>query len=222
VAYFLLIFVKAGADAAATKRIAWSSCEGLPFDELLPDMRLSTIFLAGVLTLNVAAQPALELVRTIPLPGVSGRIDHVAADPQGHRLFVAARGNDTVEVLDVDNARRLQAISDCSEPQGLVYLSKPNRLFIANGGSDELKVYDGEKFQLLKTSSALLDVDNTRADAAGNLVYVGYGRGALGVFDTNGVQVASIPLDGHPESFHWSKTETGFLSMCRATAPSPS
>jgi DNA-binding beta-propeller fold protein YncE len=164
-------------------------------------MRLSTIFLAGVLTLNAAAQPALELVRTIPLPGVSGRIDHMAADPQGHQLFVAARGNDTVEVLDVDHARRLQAISDCSEPQGLVYLSKPNRLFIANGGSDELKVYDVEKFQLLETSSALLDVDNTRADAAGNLVYVGYGRGALGVFDTNGVQVASIPLDGHPESF---------------------
>jgi DNA-binding beta-propeller fold protein YncE len=132
---------------------------------------------------------------------VGGRIDHLAADTQGHRLFMAALGNDTVEVLDLENAKRLQTISGCSEPQGLVFLPKLNRLFIANGGSGELKIYDGEKCQLLKTIGALGDADNVRFDATSKRVYVGYGSGALGAFDTNGIQMANIPLAGHPESF---------------------
>ena len=164
-------------------------------------MRLSAIILACLYVLNADAQTALQLVRTIPLPGVGGRIDHMAVDMQGHRLFIATLGNDTVEVVDLETGKRLQSISGCSEPQGLAFLPKQNLLFIANGGSDELKVYDSEKFQLLKTTGSLSDADNARADETGDRVYVGYGRGALGVFDTNGIQVGSIPLDGHPESF---------------------
>ena len=164
-------------------------------------MKLPAIILACSFVLNAGAQSALQLVRTIPLPGVAGRIDHFAADTQGHRLFIAALGNDTVEAIDIEAGKRLQTIGGCSEPQGLAFLPKLNRLFIANGSSDELNVYVGDKFQLLKTTGSLSDADNARADETGNRVYVGYGRGALGVFDANGVQVASIPLDGHPESF---------------------
>jgi DNA-binding beta-propeller fold protein YncE len=164
-------------------------------------MRLPAAILACLFALNAVAQTTLKLVRTIPLPGVSGRIDHMTADTQGKRLFMAALGNDTVEVLDVENAQRLQTIGGCSEPQGLVFLPKQNRLFVANGGSDDLRIYDGEKFQLLKTTGSLGDADNVRFDAINNRVYVGYGSGALGVFDTNCVQVAHIPLGGHPESF---------------------
>src|SRR5216117_958293 len=42
---------------------------------------------------------SLRLVQTIPLPGVAGRIDHLAVDLAGKRLFVAALGNNTVEVV---------------------------------------------------------------------------------------------------------------------------
>src|SRR5712672_1458598 len=98
-------------------------------------MRLSSVILACLFALNAGAQTALKLVRTIPLSGVSGRIDHMAADTQGHRLFMAALGNDTVEVLDIEAGKRLQTISGCSEPQGLAFLPKQNRLLIANGGS---------------------------------------------------------------------------------------
>jgi hypothetical protein len=164
-------------------------------------MRLSAIALVCLCTLNAVAQTELQLVRTIPLPGVSGRIDHMSMDTQGQRLFMAALGNDTVEVMDVATSKRLQTIGGCSEPQGLVFLPKLNCLFIANGGSDDLKMYDGGKFQLLKTISTLADADNVRFDATNHRVYVGYGSGALGVVDTNGVLLASIPLDGHPESF---------------------
>jgi DNA-binding beta-propeller fold protein YncE len=159
------------------------------------------LILLLLLFFRAQAQAPLQLVRTIPLPGVGGRIDHMAADAQSHRLFIAALGNDTVEVMNVESGKRLQTIGGCREPQGLAFLPKRNRLFIANGGSDELKIYDAETFHLLKTTGSLGDADNARSDLAGNLVYVGYGSGALGAFDANGVQVVNIPLDGHPESF---------------------
>jgi len=47
----------------------------------------------------------LTQVETIPLEGVEGRIDHLGLDAKGKRLFVAALGNDTVEVVDLDSAR---------------------------------------------------------------------------------------------------------------------
>ena len=39
------------------------------------------------------------LVQTIRLPGVAGRIDPLGVDVRGQRLFVAALGNNTLEVL---------------------------------------------------------------------------------------------------------------------------
>jgi hypothetical protein len=53
----------------------------------------------------------------------------------------------------------------------LGFLPKPDRLFIANGRSDELKIYGGENFHLLKTIGSLSDADNVRADTVGRRVY---------------------------------------------------
>src|SRR5262245_30583651 len=50
---------------------------------------------------SYAALPTLQLVQTIPLPGVERRIDHLAVDVPGQRLFVAALGNNTLEVVDL-------------------------------------------------------------------------------------------------------------------------
>src|ERR1035437_1661757 len=45
----------------------------------------------------------LSLAARIDLPDVNGRIDHLSADLKGHRLFVSALGNHTVEVLEVQS-----------------------------------------------------------------------------------------------------------------------
>src|SRR5229473_1099266 len=52
----------------------------------------------------------LTHVQTIPLDGVKGRIDHFGLDAKGKRLFVAALGNDTVEVVDLAAGRVTQRI----------------------------------------------------------------------------------------------------------------
>ena len=95
-------------------------------------MRSLTLLLLCSAALWTKAQESnvLQLVRTIPLPGVAGRIDHMTVDTERHRLFMAALGNDTVEVMDVETGKRLQTISGCSEQQGLVFLPKLNHLFV--------------------------------------------------------------------------------------------
>src|SRR5437868_13853493 len=95
-----------------------------------------------------AAQPEtpLELVATIVMPGVNGRIDHFAVDLKGHRLFVAALGNDTVEVLDIDANRHAKSLPGFREPQGLAYLPQSNRVYVANGEGNRLDVLDGGSF----------------------------------------------------------------------------
>jgi DNA-binding beta-propeller fold protein YncE len=149
-----------------------------------------------------SAKPSLALIRSIPLPDVRGRIDHFAMDAQNQRLFLAALGNGTVEVVDLTAARRTYTITNFSTPQGLAYVSEANRLFIANGGNGTVQMLDGTSFKTLKTIGQLPDSDNVRYDPKAGLIYVGYGDGALSIIGaTNGELIASIPLAGHPESF---------------------
>jgi len=154
------------------------------------------------LNLNAADTNALTLVKSIPLPDVRGRIDHFAFDAKGQRLFVAALGNDTVEVIDLSASKRIRTISGCSTPQGLAFIPVENRLVIANGGSGEVQILDAASFEITKRLSGLPDADNVRYDTQSGLIYVGYGDGALAVIRaTDGEIVAKIKLDGHPESF---------------------
>ncbi len=167
-------------------------------------MKRLAFFAMVLLALNLrAADPhALTLSQTIPLPDVRGRIDHFALDAEGQRLFVAALGNDTVEVIDLATGKRLHTIGDCSEPQGLAFAPADHRLLIANGGSGVVKILDANSFKTLKSLGNLPDADNARYDAKSDLFYVGYGSGALAVIRAaTGELVAKIQLAGHPESF---------------------
>jgi len=153
------------------------------------------------ITVAAAAQPALERVETIAMPGVKGRIDHFAADPARHRLFVAALGNDTVEVVDTEKHGR-RTITGLGEPQGVLYVAADDRLVIANGGASRVDFIDGTSLRILEHIGPLDDADNVRALAAKHGVLVGYGKGALRLLDTTtGQSAADIRLPGHPESF---------------------
>jgi DNA-binding beta-propeller fold protein YncE len=68
------------------------------------------------LNLRAAGTNTFTLIKTISLPDVRGRIGHFAMDAQGQRLFVAAPGNDTVEVIDLATGKRLHTIGNCSTP----------------------------------------------------------------------------------------------------------
>src|SRR6185436_15354854 len=85
---------------------------------------------------------------------------------------------------------------------GVLYLSEPNRICVANGDDGTLKIFDGASYELLSTVQPLDDADNIRLDAAKNLIYAGYGSGALAVIDAASLKTStSLKLQGHPESF---------------------
>ncbi len=155
----------------------------------------------------VCAQPSepLRQVAAIALPGVQGRIDHLSVDLNNQRLFVAALGNNTVEIIDLKIGKRIHSIPGLTEPQGVLYVPPVNRLYVANRGDGSLRIFDGSSFQLLKSIAYGNDADNVRYDSAENQVWVGYGSGALGAVDKDGVKIADIKLDAHPESFQLEK-----------------
>jgi DNA-binding beta-propeller fold protein YncE len=143
----------------------------------------------------------LRLSQTIPLSNVEGRIDHLDVDAKGQRLFVAALGNNTVEVIDLQKGERTQTLRGFHEPQGIRYLPASNTLVVANGGDGIIAFWDASSFKQIKAVRFGGDADNVRYDPASHRVYVGYGEGALAVLDEKGERLGDIPLGGHPESF---------------------
>jgi DNA-binding beta-propeller fold protein YncE len=156
----------------------------------------------------VLAQPraALKMTQTIALPGVEGRIDHLAFDGAGERLFVCALGNNTVEVLDLRKGERVRSITGLGSPQGIVYNPELDRLFVANDKGGILKIYDARSFQPIGELNFTDDADNVRYADATKKVYVGFGSGGIAIISApDGKQVGSIKLAAHPEAFELEK-----------------
>lgn len=148
---------------------------------------------------------AVRLEKTIELPDVQGRIDHMSIDVKGQRLFVSALGNNTVEVIDVKAGTRIKTITGLAEPQGALYVPAADRLYIANSKDGSIRVFDGTSYSLLKSIDYGDDADNLRYELGRQRVYVGYGSGSLGEIDSQYNKAGEIKLGSHPESFQLEK-----------------
>src|SRR5215813_6094304 len=168
------------------------------------EWRMGMIFMILItffaLAWGQAAQP-LRLETTIEMPDVRGRIDHLSIDIKGERLFVAALGNNTLEVIDLKAGKRAKTIGELKEPQGIRYVPETNRLYVANGNDGSVRIFDASSYAPLKTVNYGDDADNLRYDPGRKRIYVGYGGGALAEIDGEGNKVGETKLDAHPESF---------------------
>jgi DNA-binding beta-propeller fold protein YncE len=161
-----------------------------------------SIIASLAMTSYASAADVLAAGGTIELPSVKGRIDHFGIDAKRQRLFVAALGNDTVEVVDVRGRRRERSLPGFGEPQGILYVPGVDRVFVANGSADRVDILDAGSLARVKSIAGMADADNVRYDAGANRVWVGYGKGALRALDPqSGESAADIALPGHPESF---------------------
>jgi DNA-binding beta-propeller fold protein YncE len=175
---------------------------------------LSTIWLVVLLMLASRAMgqeapsndefAPLVLVRIIPMPDVEGRFDHMGVDAKSNRVLAAVYGNDSVEVLDVARGKRIQSIhAGFSKPQMAAYIPESNRIVVSNEGDGSCKIFDATTYKLVDTVKFPDDADQLRYDAVTKRVYVGYGDGAIGMFDaaTNKRIESDFELGAHPESF---------------------
>lgn len=151
------------------------------------------------------APDSIELAQTITLEGVRGRIDHLDIDAGGARLFVAALGNDTVELVDLSTGKRSATLRSLEEPQGVAYAARTGRLFVANGRGGRLAVYSGNPLRPVGEIKGLEDADNVRYDGAADKLYVGYAH-ALATIDPGNLRLEQrVDFAGHPESFQLEK-----------------
>lgn len=146
----------------------------------------------------------LVLVRIIPMPDVQGRFDHMAVDNSTGRIYAADYGNDSVQVVEVQRGKQVHSINEgLTKPQMVAYLPDSNRIVVSNEGDGSCKIFDADTYKLIDTVKFTEDADQLRYDPVAKRVYVGYGDGAIGMFDavTNKRIPGDFELGAHPESF---------------------
>jgi DNA-binding beta-propeller fold protein YncE len=147
----------------------------------------------------------LQLEKSIPIQ-VKGRIDHLDINLKDQIVYVAALGNNTVEVVDLKAGKVLYSIRGLDEPQGVVYIPQTKEILVANGGTGDCYFYNARSYE--KTSSLHLnsDADDVRYDSVSKKVYIGYGDGGIAILDAvTHKQLGNIKLPAHPESFQIDK-----------------
>jgi DNA-binding beta-propeller fold protein YncE len=169
------------------------------------------LVLAFLILLRASAQEEkpLRLAQTIRLPAVEGRIDHLAVDVQSQRLFLAALGNNTLEVIDLKAGKVVHTVKGLHEPQGVAFVPEADVVYVANGGDGNCEAFGADSLAPLRNAKFSGDADNLRYDATTKLLYVGYSGGplgmfggALGIFEAQtGKIVGEIKLPGRPEAF---------------------
>ena len=124
-----------------------------------------------LVSVRSAGAQSLVLGQRVELPAVDGRIDHMDIDIDGNRLFVAALGAGSVEVVDLRAGKRIARIQPLHEPQGVAYLAGAHRLFVASGAVGDAQAFAEGKTPAVARAEGLDDADNVRVDrAAGQLV----------------------------------------------------
>jgi DNA-binding beta-propeller fold protein YncE len=172
-------------------------------------MRRIAVAVASVAALAdvTLAQTGLTAVATIAVPAIAGRIDHLAIDPGTQRLYVAALGNNTVEVIDLAGGRHLQSLKGFREPQGIAFVADGGLVAVANGQGDGVQLIDAKDFHPVRTIRLGDDSDNVRYDAGAKRLVVGFGGGALAITNpVDGSVVNQVKLAGHPESFQLERS----------------
>jgi DNA-binding beta-propeller fold protein YncE len=158
----------------------------------------------------------LRLVQTISIPNVKGRLDHMEVDVQGKRLFLAGLENGTFEVMDLRSGKWTRSIPGFKKPQGVLYVPKLNKLFLASGDDGMVRVFQGDTLQLLDSIELEPGPNRIVYEPNSKLVYVGYGGkdagkdyGEVGIIDAqNDKHIGDIIVTAHPSELLLSKSGT--------------
>jgi DNA-binding beta-propeller fold protein YncE len=151
---------------------------------------------------SVSKYHAIQLIDSIPLTGIRGRIDHLAFDQSRKLLYVAALANNSIEIVDLNNKKVIQSIRNLRKPQGIELIPISNGIVVANGRTGAVDLFSAETLQKKATIQLDSDADNVRYDSIVNRIYVGYGSGGIAVIDAmNFKLITEIKLSGHPEGF---------------------
>ena len=131
-------------------------------------------------TPKAAATAPLQLIGTIPLPGLhDGDFDHFAPDIEGHRLFLTAEENEKVLVFDTNTNKLIYTIADVKAPHSALFRQDLKKLFVVDGDDSAVKIYDSDTYKQVGRVDLAADADSMVYDDVTKYMYVvNGGRGA--------------------------------------------
>ena len=159
--------------------------------------------------------PLIKLFQNISLPNVNGRIDHMDIDIKNHRLFVTELGNNSIDIIDLqNNGKRLATITEnINEPQGIAFVSEYDKLFVSNGADGKVNVFNATSYKWINSLNFYSDADNIRYDNISKLIYVGFGDGGIGIINASDDKLLKeIKVSSHPESFQIEKNKIHLIT----------
>jgi DNA-binding beta-propeller fold protein YncE len=128
-------------------------------------------------------------------------------DTAASRLYVAALGNNTVEVIDLKNGSRARSLPGFREPQGIAVATDAKLVAVANGRGEGVQLLDAGDYRPASMVPLGDDADNVRYDAAARHLFVGFGGGALAAVNpADGKVLGQARLAAHPESFQLERS----------------
>jgi DNA-binding beta-propeller fold protein YncE len=156
---------------------------------------LMTVFILFAVTTRSQQSPPLKLVQTLQLPAdVKGNFDHFGVDLKGNLLFATPEDYKAVVVFDLKTGKLIHTIGGIARPHAVLYREDLNRIYVTDGTTGDLKIFDGTSYQLLSIgydpATKYLYIDNGGGD-----VHETYSM--LSVVDTTaGKKLADMKIDG--------------------------
>jgi DNA-binding beta-propeller fold protein YncE len=163
----------------------------------------AVLLAAGACARAGAADSAapLELERTIPLPGVTGRIDHMALDAKRQVLFIGEVGAGALDAIDLKSGKRVGRVERLEEPQGVAYLPALDQVAVANGGDGTVRFYGASDLRPVGMVQLDGDADNLRVAERTGLLVAADSKGFSVIDPAKRAVVSQTTVGGHPEGF---------------------
>jgi DNA-binding beta-propeller fold protein YncE len=160
---------------------------------------LIAIHAATVLTLlpsanAMAGQEPLELIRSIPLPQITGGdFDHFAVDLNKNRLYVPSEVYGSIEIFNLKTGEHLRSATGLvKSPHMLALMPDKMELFVADAQNASCDVLDAADLHLLKRIALEPGPDFGVYDDTSKILYLGNGgKSAKADFS----YISLIPVD---------------------------
>lgn len=169
---------------------------------------LLTAALTSCVALLLTAQGAedarqdLVMLKSIPLPQVTGGMNHLAADAKRKRVFVTATTDKSVVVIDAAVGKVLHVIEGV-RPAAAAFAADLDQLYVS--GDSRITIYDGDTFKSLGVINLHRTVDELRYVAKQKRLYAGLmdtDNPAVAIIDPAGKKVlGEVKLPAKPQGF---------------------
>ena len=154
------------------------------------------MLVVGLCLISACAQveaPAVKIAST-PVPNITTQtpsMDAVEIDQAAHRLYVADRSNQGVDIFDISaaSAKYLQTIAMPSDPNGLAFAPDLSRLFVGVGNGSVVVV------DINPTSPTANKVINEVKTGAKSVDLLDYSAARHLVYASNGVEGSITSID---------------------------